>query len=149
VPVAEVTDDTTFDITAEQASPSEMNVTIKPSSDKPYTVYLVPGSRIEGFIEDFQAVEVPVKDAEGNPVLDADGNPVQTFIDNDCEPSDWQEGTPYSYRFDIKPNVKAGEYTWGVAIIDTRSNEAPGIQLAVSRTPAPSGWVRLSTVKVN
>ena len=82
-------------------------------------------------------------------LLDADGNPVQTFIDNDCEPSDWQEGTPYSYRFDIKPNVKAGEYTWGVAIIDTRSNDAPGIQLAVSRTPAPSGWVRLSTVKVN
>ena len=82
-------------------------------------------------------------------LLDSNGEPVQIFIDDECEPSDWHEGTPYNYRFEISPSVKPGNYTWGVAIVNSLKDNAPAIQLAVSRTVFPSGWVKLSDVKVN
>lgn len=81
-------------------------------------------------------------------LLDSNNEPVQIFTDTECEPSDWHSGTPYPYSFDITPSVKAGSYTWGVAIIDTTDDNKPAIQLAVSRTVTPSGWVRLGDVKV-
>lgn len=82
-------------------------------------------------------------------LLDSNGNAVQTFIDKDCEPSDWVEGNPFNYKFEVSPSVPAGEYTWGAAIVDTRNDNKPGIELAVSRTPTASGRIRLSQVKVN
>ena len=82
-------------------------------------------------------------------LLNAAGEPVQTFVDTECEPSDWHEGTPYSYRYTVSPSVPAGEYTWGVAIVNTKKDNTPGIKLALSRTVTDSGWIRLATVKVN
>lgn len=81
-------------------------------------------------------------------LLNADGEAVQTFVDDDCEPSEWLEGTPYSYRYSVTPTVAPGSYTWGVAIIDSRRGGVPAIELAVSRTATPSGWIKLSPVTV-
>ena len=82
-------------------------------------------------------------------LLDGNGEPVQVFVDNDCEPSQWQEGNPYSYRFNVSPSVSAGDYTWGVAIVNTKKDNKPGIKLAVSRTATPSGWIKLANVRVD
>ena len=82
-------------------------------------------------------------------LLDSNDQPVQIFIDDDCEPSEWKEGNPYSYRYNVSPTVKAGDYTWGVAIVNTRKDNKPGIHLAVSRNETESGWVRLAPVRVN
>lgn len=82
-------------------------------------------------------------------LLDQKDQPAQIFIDEECEPSEWQEGAPYSYRYTVTPTVKPGEYHWAVAIVNTRKNNTPGIHLAVSRNETESGWVRLSPVKVN
>lgn len=82
-------------------------------------------------------------------LLDRNGEPVQVFVDKECEPSHWQEGNPYDYRFNVSPSVSAGEYTWGVAIVNTRDDNKPGIKLALSSKPAQSGWIALSKVRVD
>ena len=81
-------------------------------------------------------------------LLNAAGEPVQVFVDKECEPSDWHEGTLYDYRLTVSPSVPAGEYTWGVAIVNTKKDNMPGIQLAVSREKTSAGWVKLSQVRV-
>ncbi len=82
-------------------------------------------------------------------LLNAAGEPVQVFVDKECEPSEWHEGTPYDYRFTVSPTVSAGEYTWGVAIVNTKKDNKPGIQLALSREKTSTGWVKLSQVRVD
>ncbi len=81
-------------------------------------------------------------------LLDTAGNPVQVFIDNGCEPSEWTDGTPYDYKFTINTSVTPGEYTWGVAIVNTRNDNKPAIHLALSRQTTSSGWVKLEKVTV-
>lgn len=82
-------------------------------------------------------------------LIDADGKVAQTFIDEKCEPSEWRQGTPAIYTFDVKPEVKAGTYLWAVAIVDTTLGNAPGIQLAIAKlSTTADGWTKLANVTV-
>ena len=82
-------------------------------------------------------------------LIDADGKVAQTFIDDACEPSEWRQGTPMTYTFDVKTDLKAGLYLWAVAIVDTTRDCVPGIQLAIaSLSKTEDGWTKLSNVTV-
>ena len=84
-----------------------------------------------------------------NSWIDADGKVAQTFIDDACEPSEWRQGTPMTYTFDVKTDLKAGLYLWAVAIVDTTRDCVPGIQLAIaSLSKTEDGWTKLSNVTV-
>ena len=83
-------------------------------------------------------------------LIDADGKVAQLFIDDKCEPSEWLQGTPMTYSFDVKTDVKAGTYLWAVAIVDTTRDNAPGIQLAIAKlSKTADGWTKLANVEVN
>lgn len=81
-------------------------------------------------------------------LLDADGVARKVFVDKDCEPSTWTESTPVSYRFTTTADVPAGTYTWAVAIVDTKKENKPAIELAVNEKVTSEGWVELLKVNV-
>ena len=82
-------------------------------------------------------------------LINADGKVAQLFIDDQCEPSEWRQGTPMAYTFEVKADVKAGLYLWAVSIVDTTQENAPGIRLAVANlSKTEDGWIKLANVEV-
>ena len=82
-------------------------------------------------------------------LIDSEGKVAQLFIDDNCEPSDWRQGALKEYTFDVKADVKAGIYLWGVAIVDTTLGNTPGIQLAAAKlSTTTDGWTKLANVTV-
>lgn len=81
-------------------------------------------------------------------LLNAEGKAVKTFIDESCEPSEWRSGEPYSYEFQTVVDVPAGDYKWAVAIIDTKDDNKPGIQLALKETKTADGWAELCGITI-
>ena len=82
-------------------------------------------------------------------LIDANGKVAQLFIDDKCEPSDWRQGTPMKYSFDVKTNLEPGTYLWAVAIVDTTQANTPGIRLAIAKlSSTEDGWTKLANVEV-
>ncbi|MDR0692914.1 MAG: DUF4832 domain-containing protein [Prevotellaceae bacterium] len=81
-------------------------------------------------------------------LLDADDNVKKILVDTDSEPSNWLKDTPVSYDFKITVDLPAGDYKWAVAIVDTKKDNQPAIQLAVSDDITAEGWVKLLDVQV-
>lgn len=81
-------------------------------------------------------------------LLDAGGNAVKVFVDTDSEPSKWLKKSTTSYDFETIVDVASGNYTWAVAIVDTKNGNKPDIQLAVSNEKTTSGWTKLLEVIV-
>jgi len=69
-------------------------------------------------------------------------------VDSQSDPGTFLKGNDVDYLFNVKiDGVPAGDYTWGVAIVDTSEDDRPGIRLAVDSGTA-GGWVKLNSVKV-
>ena len=82
-------------------------------------------------------------------LLDSNNNVKQTFVDTNCEPSGWLKENPTSYDFKLTVNLPAGEYTWAVAIVDTKKDNKPGIQLALNDEKTSEGWYKLLKVHID
>jgi len=81
-------------------------------------------------------------------LLDSNDHVKQVFIDPDSEPSTWLKENPTSYDLKTTADVPAGNYTWAVAIVDTKAGNQPAIQLALSDKKTADGWVKLLDVQV-
>ncbi|NDV59236.1 DUF4832 domain-containing protein [Bacteroides sp. 519] len=81
-------------------------------------------------------------------LLDGNNNIKKVFVDTDSEPSAWLKENPTSYDFKTTVDVSAGTYKWAVAIVDTKDNNKPAIQLALSDDKTADGWVKLLDVVV-
>ena len=81
-------------------------------------------------------------------LLDKDNNVVKTYVDQSSEPADWIKDKPVSYDLKVKIDVKAGDYSWAIAIVDTSKDNIPGIKLAVNEEETPQGWTKLMDVVV-
>jgi len=81
-------------------------------------------------------------------LLDANNNVKKIWVDTACEPSKWLKDKAESYEFKITPDVAAGNYKWAVAIVDTKKENRPAIQLAVNGDITTDGWLKLLDVQV-
>lgn len=84
-------------------------------------------------------------------LLDAGDRIVHTFVDTKSDPSEWINGKPTSYKFDFTlTGVKAGTYTWALAIVDTsKGDDVKGINMALQADHlTPEGWAKLASVTV-
>ena len=81
-------------------------------------------------------------------LLDVEDQPLRVFVDSQSDPGTFLKGNDVDYLFNVNiEDVPEGDYTWGVAIVDTSEDDRPGIRLAVD-SEAAGGWVKLNTVKV-
>ncbi len=74
----------------------------------------------------------------------------EIFIDEQTDPSQWIKGSVNNYLFLVKfsKKLKTGNYTLGLAIIDTTNNK-PGIQLAIGNLrKLKNQWFEIGSVKV-
>jgi hypothetical protein len=81
-------------------------------------------------------------------LLDGSDAVKKLFVDNAAEPSTWLKNQAASYTLKANMGVPAGIYTWAVAIIDTTSDNLPGIKLAVNGDITTNGWLKLMDVAV-
>ncbi len=74
--------------------------------------------------------------------------PVRMWFDEKARPCDWVKGKPVSYAmsFDVD-DVEAGQYLWGVGIVDTEKDNEIGVY-AAAKNVTDKGWIRLCDVKV-
>ena len=79
------------------------------------------------------------------------GEPLYRFVDPVPELSDWVKGTPHSYSTSFTlDGVAAGEYTWGVGLVDTTNNNEIGIIISArDEFQTKDGWVKIADVTVN
>ncbi len=79
------------------------------------------------------------------------GEPLYRFVDHVPELSDWVKGTPHSYSTSFTlDGVAAGEYTWGVGLVDTTNNNEIGIIISArDEFQTKDGWVKIADVTVN
>lgn len=82
-------------------------------------------------------------------LLDAEtGKPVKLFSDDNALPHEWVGGRK-SYEFKaLMEDVPAGNYVWGVGIIDTALGSRIGIRLGAKGDFTDSGWLKLCNVSV-
>lgn len=85
----------------------------------------------------------------GIALLDKDGNPVKTTIEECSDLSKWIKDNPREYktRFDTS-GVPSGEYTWGVALIDTTDENRPALEMAVDISLMRGGWLRAGSLEI-
>ena len=78
------------------------------------------------------------------------GEPLYRFVDPVPELSDWVKGTPHSYSTSFTlDGVAAGEYTWGVGLVDTTNNNEIGIIISArDEFQTKDGWVKIADVTV-
>lgn len=82
-------------------------------------------------------------------LLDSNNDVVATFIDEQTDLSTWLKGSPASYEFTpLIEGVRAGTYTWAVAIVDKTKNNTKGINISAKRNITSSGWLKLMEVTV-
>lgn len=83
-------------------------------------------------------------------LLDSGGKPVRVFVDESVEPSEWRQSIPKEYTTvcDLA-DVPAGNYVWALALVDTRNDNSPGLNLAAPSSRLTSeGWVKVNSVTV-
>lgn len=82
-------------------------------------------------------------------LADKDGRIVKTFVDTDAEPSTWFKGAASSYELQVVlDGLAAGEYTWLVGIVDTQSDNKPGINLSVPASCVVDGWMKAGKLNI-
>ncbi len=81
-------------------------------------------------------------------LLDEQNKVKQFFIDQKAEPSKWLKGNAMTNDLKVTIAIPRGKYTWAVAIVDTTKDNQPAIKLAVDGELTPSGWVKLTELKV-
>lgn len=81
-------------------------------------------------------------------LLDASGKSVKVMVDTKAEPSNWLKDTPTNCDFQTTADVPSGNYTWAVAIVDTKNKNKPAIELALNNEKTADGWVKLLDVQV-
>ncbi|MEJ5961539.1 DUF4832 domain-containing protein [Pedobacter immunditicola] len=81
-------------------------------------------------------------------ILDTDNKVKQLFVDKDSEPSKWLKNNPTTYDFKTKVDLPKGNYSWAVAIVNTRKQNQPGIKLAVDGDETAYGWIKLNDLHV-
>ena len=85
----------------------------------------------------------------GGALLDADGKPVKVFVDQDSDLAKCLKDQPLQSHFTVDlSGVAPGKYTWAVALVDTRKNNQPGLQVAVDPTLQTGGWVKVHTIVI-
>jgi len=79
----------------------------------------------------------------------SDDEVVSLTVDTEAEPSDWIDGTEFSYGLSVDfAGVSAGDYRLGCAIVDTTAGSVPGIKLAVQGARTADGWWIVGDIKV-
>lgn len=79
-------------------------------------------------------------------LIDSQGKIAQLFIDKQSDPSTFISDNVVKYTFDATlSNLALGNYTLGVAIVDTTKNNLPGIRLATTATEI-AGWKTVGSV---
>ena len=81
-------------------------------------------------------------------LLDSDDNVQKILVDANCEPSGWLKDKAALYEFKTSIDLPAGNYKWAVAIVDTKGDNKPAIELAVNEEITDEGWVKLLDVQV-
>lgn len=81
-------------------------------------------------------------------LLDAGGEVKKVLVDTESEPSEWLKDTPAEYDLTATVDLPAGTYMWAVALVDTKNENKPAIQLAVNEEKTADGWIKLSEVCV-
>lgn len=77
--------------------------------------------------------------------------PKYTFLDSEPALSDWIEGSPKTYTFNLKlTDVAAGDYLWAVGLVDTTKDNTIGIQISAKKDRLTTeGWLKLCDVTVH
>ena len=83
-------------------------------------------------------------------LLNSNGDAVYRFVDETPKINEWVKGSPKTYRTTISLNgVSAGQYTWGVGLVDTQKNNEIGIEISArAEYMTPSGWLKIADVTV-
>lgn len=84
-------------------------------------------------------------------LFDEAGSLKKKWISKKAEPSDWLKDIPgkYSETFNLS-DVPENTYQLAVAIVDTSSDDQPGIQLAVDQKRLnDKGWVQIGMLPIN
>lgn len=81
-------------------------------------------------------------------LLDSDDNVKKVFVDTNSEPSNWLKDNPVSYIFKTTVDLPAGTYKWAIAIVDTKDENKPAIQLVLNEDKTADGWTKLLDVQV-
>lgn len=78
-------------------------------------------------------------------LLDREDNVVKVFVDEQIEPSEWLLNSPTEYTTEIDlSGVPAGQYMWAIGIVDTKKDNVPGLNLAVTSSRLTAGgWVKI------
>ena len=78
-------------------------------------------------------------------LLDSEDNVVKVFVDEQIEPSEWLLNSPTEYTTEIDlSGVPAGQYMWAIGIVDTKKDNVPGLNMAVTSSRlTDDGWARL------
>lgn len=85
----------------------------------------------------------------GIALLDNDGNPVKVTVDTASDLSKWlrENATECVTQIDLS-DVKKGQYTWAVALVDTTKGNRPGLEIAVDRARLVNGWLPAGKITV-
>lgn len=76
--------------------------------------------------------------------------PVKVYVDTTPCLNEWIKGKPSTYEVSFNlGGVPAGDYTWGVGLVDTTKNNEIGLLISAKADTTPDGWVKLSGVHVN
>ena len=77
--------------------------------------------------------------------------PKYTFLDSEPALSDWIEGSPKTYTFNLKlTDVAAGDYLWAVGLVDTTKDNTIGMQISAKKDRLTTeGWLKLCDVTVH
>lgn len=82
-------------------------------------------------------------------LLDREGNVIKSWVDEDAEPSQWLSNQRKNYTYQVSlEGIPAGDYQWGVAIVDRTKNDAPGIRIGIKDKEERNGWVIISDITV-
>ncbi|WP_169928827.1 DUF4832 domain-containing protein [Brachybacterium ginsengisoli] len=74
---------------------------------------------------------------------------VQLFVDTSAHPAQWVQGETYEHSFAVTVGGPPRErLAWGIAIIDTTTGNAPGIELAAEGERTADGWLLLGRCSV-
>ena len=77
------------------------------------------------------------------------GVPVKVYVHEEPCLNEWIKGTPNTYTWNLALGaVPAGDYEWGLGIVDTTKDNAIGLEIAARGDYTAEGWLRLSDITI-